>query len=170
MNLSSRPKSRKNHFKARNFHGMEFSQHFNFAGFFNNFWISQHFNFAFQSKYYISWHLYFAVSPEYYNLGHFSFTVMLIIEFFMCVSFQRLRNFGENMERKCNLKYIFIFFYTPLIHKSIKITRKTYFWFKNIVIFIIWVYNWIYKSQDFTIFLRCFKKLCIIKSKLTIMQ
>ena len=124
MNLSSRPKSRKNHFKARNFHGMEFSRHFNFAGFFNNFWISQHFNFAFQSKYYISWHLYFAVSPEYYNLGHFSFTVMLIIEFFMCVSFQRLRNFGENMERKCNLKYIFIFFTHHWFTKVLKLPEK----------------------------------------------
>ena len=55
------------------------------------------------------------------------------------------------MEPKCKLKYIYLFiylfiFYTPMIHKSKK-QKKTTSWFKNIVIFIIWVYNWIYKLQ-----------------------
>ena len=46
------------------------------------------------------------------------------------------------MEPKCKLKYIFFLFYIPLIHKSIKYIRKTSFWFKDIVNFIISVYNW----------------------------
>ena len=62
------------------------------------------------------------------------------------------------------MQYIFILFYTPLIHKSIKSTIKTSMWFEDIVILIICVYVWIYKFQDLIIFLLRVRNLCIIKS------
>ena len=125
----------------------------NFAGFFNSFWISRHFNFAAQPKYYIFWHFNFLIWAKYYNLRHFIFAVVLKIEFFICVRLQYFRSFGKNMAPKCELKYILIFLYKPIIYKSINSTRKNSFWFKNMVIFIIWVYSWIYKYQDLTTFL-----------------
>ena len=106
---------------------MKFSRHFNFAGFLNKFWISLHFKFAVKPKYYILRHFNFAVWPKYYNLRFFNFVVVLKIEFFKCVRFQHFRNFEKSTEPKCKLKYVFTFFYTPLIHKSIKNTRKTFF-------------------------------------------
>ena len=54
-------------FKAINFHSMKFSQHFNFLGFFDHFWISRHFIFAVQPKCYILSHFSFVVWPIYYN-------------------------------------------------------------------------------------------------------
>ena len=73
------------------------------------------------------------------------------------------------MKPKCKLKYISIVFYTPLIYKSSKNTRKTFYGSK-IPSFSIWVYNWIYKSQGLTITHRRVKKFCIIKSQLTIID
>ena len=75
---------------------MKFSRYFNFAGFFNNFWILRHLNLAVEPKYYISRHFNFAVWTKYYNFRHFSFAVVSKIGFFMCVSFQHFRNF-ENI-------------------------------------------------------------------------
>ena len=106
----------RDYFKARSFYSMK---------------CSRHFNFAVNPKYYISRHFNFAVWPKYYNLPHFSFALVLKIEYFMRVIFQHFRNFGKSMENKCKLKYILIFFYTSLIHKSIKNTRKTFSWCKN---------------------------------------
>ena len=102
---------------------------------------SRHLIFTVQPKYYILQHFNLTVWPEYYNLRHFSFAVVLKIEFSMCVSFQLFMNFGKNMAPKCKLKYIFIFFYIPVIHKSIKSTRITSALFKDTVIFIMWVYR-----------------------------
>ena len=91
-------------------------------------------------------------------ISWFDQNTMLAIEFSVR-EFPIFQNFEKSMEPKCQLKYIFIFFYTPQTRKSIKNTRKVSFWFKGIVIFI----NWIYKSQDLTIFLQCVKNLCIVK-------
>ena len=126
---------------------------------------SGHLNFTVQPKYYISQHFNFTVWPKYYNLWHFNFVVVLKIEFSMCeFSFPQLfMNFGKSMEPKCKLKYIFIFFYIPVIHESIKSTRKTSLLLNNNIIFIIWVYTCTYKPQDLIIFFRRVKKLCIIK-------
>ena len=108
-------------------------RHFNFAVFWNNFWILGHLNFAVQPKYYIS--------------RHFNFAVVLKVVIFYCLSVQYFRNFGESKKSIGNLKYFFIFFCIPLIHKSIK-NRVTSFF---LVIFIIWVYNWIYKCQELSL-------------------
>ena len=51
-------------------------------------------------------------------LTNFSFVVVLKIEFFMCASFQDFRNLGKSLDPKCKHKYIFIVFYTPLIHSQ----------------------------------------------------
>ena len=89
---------------------------------------------------------------------HFCFVVVLKIEIFMCLCFQHFRNFGKNMEPKCKLKYIFIYFTYDWFN-----TRRTSFWFKNIVVFIIWVCKWICRLQDLMINLWHVKKLCIMK-------
>ena len=66
-NIGTRIKRK--YFKARNFRGMRYLQHFNFAVFLNNFWILRHCNFL--------------VWPPYYHLWHFSFPVVLKIGFFL---------------------------------------------------------------------------------------
>ena len=69
----------------------------------------------------------------------------LNFEIFMCMSFQYFRNFGKSK----NI-YFYLFFHT-LDSQSIKNIRKSSFWFKSTVTFIIWVYNWIYKFQNLII-------------------
>ena len=54
-------------------------------------------------------HFNFAVWPKYYNLRHLRYAVVLNIDF-MCASVPKFQ------ELKCKFKYIFFFFYTPLIH------------------------------------------------------
>ena len=110
--------------------------------------MSWHFNFAVQPKYCILRHFSFTVWPKYHNFQNFNFAIVLQIEFFISMSFQYFRSFGKSKEPKSKLKYIFFFFCTPFIHKSTKNSRKTRFWFEDIIIFIIWVYNWIYISYD----------------------
>ena len=93
----------------------------------------------------------------------FEFRSILNSRFRLDTTFRGISVISEkNIKPKCKLKNIFIFFDKPLIHKSIRNTRKTSFWFKDIVIFIICVYT------GFTNPKTCVKKLCIIKSSLTI--
>ena len=83
----------KKYFKARNFRGMKFVWHFNFA--------------VFLTSYEFGGILILRFDQTTFNLRHFSFAVLLKIEFFMYPSFQNFRNFAKSMKPKCKLKYIF---------------------------------------------------------------
>ena len=82
---------------------------FQFRGFLGQYWILWYYDFAIQSKYFIS---------------HFlNSTAVLKTEFFMWVSFQPFRNFGNNKWNKRKLKYIlycflqYIAFYKYILQK-----------------------------------------------------
>ena len=124
-----------------------YSRHFNFTTLLNNFWILWLFNFGFQPEYYISPHFDLA-SDIIHNLLIWRF--YWILKFlFWCAWFYNISGTSWKLKKpKIKVKYIFILFCTHLTYKCIKNVRKTSFWFENIFIFIIWVYNWIYKSHN----------------------
>ena len=49
------------------------------------------------------------------------------IDFFTCVSFQYFRDLEKSKKLNCQLKYIFVFFYTPSTHESIKTIKISSF-------------------------------------------
>ena len=75
-------------------------------------------------------HFDFTIWTKYHNSRHFNFAGVLRIKCFMCVSFKYFRNFGKSKKSGSKLKYICIFFCTPLIHESIKNIRKKSFFFE----------------------------------------
>ena len=93
--------SKKNNFKARNFHSIKIQRHFNFAGF-----LGPILDFAaFQFR---------------------GLTKIPYFKFFIRLSFHYFRNQGENRRPKRKLKYIVILLHTLLMYKSIKASEKLF--------------------------------------------
>ena len=139
------------YFEARSFRGMKFPQHFNFA-------VNLEYHGIIGSRFSLNTAFrgilicLFDQNTIIYKFR--SFAIVLKIKFFKVGEFPTFQEFREitwNLNTSLNTFLSFYLFYSPLIHKGIKNTRKTSFWFKDFVSFVIWVYNRIYTFQDLTI-------------------